>query len=315
MKISEERLQHVVDLSSKYSNTEIAVKIGKQEDTVRRYRAEADKRGLVPEEVERVKAPKILLLDIETSLMRFYAWSCGKTYLRPDQIETDWHMLGWAVKWLFETEIHSDILTPEEGVNHDDERITSSLWQYLDEADIVVAHNALGFDIPKIMARVISHRQLPPSPFEVIDTLLGARKIARFSSNKQDELAKSFGLRRKVEHEGYNLWVKCFNGEPEALLTMEKYNRGDTIGLEDLYLFLRPYLKNHPNLALYMDNVTDTCYKCGSADLSWPKDKFYYTTVNKFPVYQCNNCGGFGRGRHSAMSKDERKHITSPIAR
>lgn len=315
--IHDQQLQHTINLANEHGDEEAMRMLGlNKQDTLRRYKDEAKKRGLSPYE-EKIRMPKILLLDIETSLMRFYAWSCGKTYLGPSQIETDWHMLGWAVKWLFDTEITSDVLTPEEGRNHNDERITQSIWQYLDEADIVIAHNALGFDIPKIMARVISHQIQPLSPFQVIDTLQASRSIARFSSNKQDELAKQFGLRRKVEHEGFNLWIRCFDGDPEALLKMEEYNRGDTIGLEDLYLYLRPYMKNHPNIALYMDTKADACYKCGSIDLSWPEGKFYYTNVNKYPVYQCNNpkCLSMGRSRFSAMTKDDRKHITSPIAR
>jgi len=319
MRISDERLQHILNLCAEHGEDKSTMLLDLQHDTLRRYKDLAERRGITAEH-KRIKLPKILLLDIETSLMRFYGWAPGKQYVGPDQIETDWHMLGWAVKWLFGTEIYSDILTPEEGTNHDDERVTESLWGFLDDADIVIAHNALNFDIPKIMARVIAHKKMPPSPFQIIDTLQAARSIGRFSSNKQDELAKLFGLRRKVEHEGYNLWIKCFKGDPEALLKMEEYNRGDTTGLEDLYLFIRPYMKSHPNIALYMDNEQTSCYKCGSTQIEWLYDdsgepKYYFTNVNRYHAYRCTECNSLGRSRHSAMSKEDRIHITSPIAR
>ena len=117
-----------------------------------------------------------------------------------------------------------------------------------------------------------------------------------------------------------NRWLKCIKGDPEALLEMEKYNRQDIAASEELYLAMMPWMKSHPNLALYMKNKSDACYKCGSMDIEWltnndGSDKLYYTNVNKYSVYRCNHCKSIGRSRFSAMAKDERKFITSPVAR
>jgi DNA-directed RNA polymerase subunit RPC12/RpoP len=69
---------------------------------------------------------------------------------------------------------------------------------------------------------------------------------------------------------------------------MLNYNKHDVIGLEQLYLKLRPYIKNHPNLGVLLDE--DVCPNCGSYDLVEEIGKYYFTTANKFPVYRCANC-------------------------
>ena len=163
--------------------------------------------------------------------------------------------------------------------------------------------------------RFVMNGMIPPSPFQIVDTLTAARKNFAFTSNKLDYLTKQFGVTRKADNGGMERWLGCMRGNPQDLLDMEEYNKQDVIATEELYLAMRPWIKTHPNLALYMDNEADTCYKCGSINILWEDSKFYYTNVNRYPVYRCNDCGSIGRGRHSAMNKDDRKHITSPIAR
>jgi DNA-directed RNA polymerase subunit RPC12/RpoP len=69
---------------------------------------------------------------------------------------------------------------------------------------------------------------------------------------------------------------------------MIKYNNQDVRGLEDVYLKLRPYIKNHPNLGVIMGD--SVCPNCGSSHLEEEYNKFYYTSANKFQIYRCMNC-------------------------
>ena len=50
------------------------------------------------------------------------------------------------------------------------------IFATLDEADIVVAHNAKKFDNRVAAARFMYHGFLPPSPFKTVDTPLAARR-------------------------------------------------------------------------------------------------------------------------------------------
>jgi len=50
---------------------------------------------------------------------------------------------------------------------------------------------------------------------------------------------------------------------------MEIYNRNDVSILEDLYLKLRPYIRNHPNLNLWNEEKISICPNCGNSELIW----------------------------------------------
>jgi hypothetical protein len=240
---------------------------------------------------------KILLLDIETAPIKCYAWGPWNQNINPVQIIQDWFIISWSAKWLFEDEMFSDVLTSIEADFGNDKRIVENLWDYLDEADIVIAHNGRQFDIPKIYSRFLIHGMVPPAPFKQIDTLEVARKNFGFTHNKLDYLAEKLGLPRKIET-SFQLWIDCLNGDDKALDDMLRYNQHDVLILEDIYVILRPYITNHPNLNLFIDSDGIHCPKCGGSHLIHT-GKYYTTTVNKFEVIQCAQCGGHGRGRFS----------------
>lgn len=319
MRVTNERIQHVLSVCEEYGNEKAISMLDVSEDTIRRYRHEAKERGLSIKR-ERVKLPKILIFDLENAPTKAAVWGMWKQNINLAAITEEWYMLSWSAKWLFDTETFSDVLTPEESIAGDDKRIMESLWAFIDDADILIGHNINGFDVQKMNTRFVVNGIMPPSPYQTIDTLYAARKNFAFTSNKLDYLCKQFGVAQKADNGGIGRWIGCCDGNPEDLLEMEKYNRQDIVASEELYMAMRPYIKAHPNIALYMDQDHDACYKCGSTNIKWLFDdagnpKYYYTNVNKYPVYRCNECHSPGRSRFSGMSKDQRKAITSPIAR
>ena len=243
------------------------------------------------DEVKNTKdLPRILLLDIETAPMEVYVWGLYKQYIPHDNIIKDWCMLSWNAKWLYDDEMKSDLVTADEAMERNDKRIVQSIHKLLDDADIIVGHNLDRFDDRKIKARFITNGIEPPSPYRTVDTLKVTRREFALPSYKQAYLTKYFGLTNKInvsEFGGFELWKNCVTGNEEALKTMLHYNKYDVIGLEELYLKIRPYIKNHPNLGVLMDE--DTCPNCASEHLE-ETDSTYFTTANKFPVYRCLNC-------------------------
>jgi hypothetical protein len=127
---------------------------------------------------------------------------------------------------------------------------------------------------------------IPPMPYKTIDTLKVARKEFAFSSNKQDYITKFLGLEEKLDTE-FQLWLDCMNGDEKALERMERYNKTDVIGLEEMYLKLRPYIKNHPNIAVMMDE--NVCSVCGGDSLV-ETGKFYHTGASKYQIFYCEGC-------------------------
>lgn len=249
---------------------------------------------------------RILLFDIEISPINALVWGIWEQNINIEAILQDWHLLSWSAKWLFEDKVYSDVLTPAEAQKHDDKRIVESIWKLLDQADITVAHNGDRFDHKRLNTRFLVHGLPPLSHYKSIDTLVVAKNVFAFSSNKLDYINDYLGIPKKTET-NFELWKNAYFGDAEALATLKKYNIRDSEILEELFLRLRPFIKNFPNLNLYTNENTQVCRKCSSPDLTW--SGYYYTNVSRYKGWRCNNCGAIGRDRYSDLDKDKKKSV------
>lgn len=258
------------------------------------------------------KSPaKILVFDIETAPLKAYIWRLWKqnvSHSNKQLITKSWYMLTWSAKWLFEDEILSDKLTVKEVKNEDDSRIVKSMWKLIDEADIIVAHNGLKFDVRQLNTRFLYHRLPPPMPYQVIDTLLHSRKRFDMPSHALSFLGEFLGLGSKIDTGGMDLWVNCVEGDKEALKDMEAYNIQDVKLLEDVYLEMRPFIKPHPNMGLYINDDVEVCPSCGSKHITWEGQ--YATYANLYDSFRCDDCNSIGRSRKTALTKDHKKYLT-----
>jgi hypothetical protein len=288
------------------STNEIYRQTGISKRHIRRVRTEL-------KDVEYKQLPKILLLDIETIPMEVLVWGLYKQRISPQQIVKDWSILCWCAKWLGDEEIFGGHITGKDAINRDDRAVLPSLHAAMNDADIIIAHNAQAFDIPKIYGRFLINQFPPITPFKVVDTLLVARKHFSLSSNTLDEVARVTGCQRKI-HTDYDLWYNsAVHGDEEAINNLFQYCKQDIVVLEEVYLKLRPWIKSHPNLNLYTDTVGAVCSNCGSDDLEWKG--FYYTTVGKYQSYTCNSCGAIGRSRKTELEKEKLQSLVVPTAR
>src|SRR5690606_6953347 len=71
---------------------------------------------------------KVLVFDIETAPMNVRSFQKWGVNIGDNMVVDDWFMLSWAAKWLFEPEVFSQVVAPEEALARDDERITQGLW-------------------------------------------------------------------------------------------------------------------------------------------------------------------------------------------
>lgn len=239
-------------------------------------------------------SPKILVFDIETAPNLAYVW--GKYEQNVIQYETEWYMLCYAAKWLgkkkFMTSKLNDFPSRFKKNPNDDYGVVKELWKLLDEADIVISHNGKKFDVKKSNARFLYHGLPPPSPFKQIDTLTESRKYFKFNSNRLDDIGNLLGVGRKLQHEGFGLWLKCMKGNKTAWNKMIRYNKQDVILLESVYEKFKPYITNHPNIGLYQQKEF-ACPNCGSNHLQ--KRGFSMTKVSMFQRYQCQECGAWSQ--------------------
>lgn len=261
---------------------------------------------------------KVLVLDIETAPLRSWTWGLWKQNVGLNQIDRDWFVLSWAAKWLHEDEVFSDAMNlyPDyQPGSEDDEKVITSAWDYLDETDILIGHNAKAFDAKKLNARFLKYGLPPPSPYKVIDTLLIAKKAFNLPSNKLDAIAALLKVNVKQQHEGFSLWDKCMKGDPEGWKNMIAYNEQDIRVTEDVFMALRPWDTQSPNLSLYEDHPGDEklCPTCGGTHIH--KRGTYKTNVNVFQRYQCQDCKSWFRGRYAEKrTKEQRENILTNTA-
>jgi transposase-like protein len=252
-------------------------------------------------------APKVLLYDTENAPNIGSVWRVWQQNIQPVQLLSDWYMLSWSAKWLNDSTIMGDVVTPKESVKEDDKRISHSLHKLINEADIIIAHNT-AFDIPIMNTRFLMNDIMPPSPYQQICTLQTARRQFAFAHNKLDFLADRLGVPHKKLETSHQLWLDCRNGDQEALTNMLEYNKMDVTVLEEVYLKIRGWVKNHPNFNLYADKEGMFCSTCLSENLV--ENGHYSTTVNRYPSYQCQDCGAFSR-----VKKSKKKVSMRSIAR
>ena len=265
-----------------------------------------------------MNAAKVLTFDVETSPVEAYVWGLWDQNIPIDFIKTDWTIFSWAAKWLGKREILFES-TGGRGANkvRDDKHLLQGIRDLLDEADIVVAQNGKRFDVKKVNARLIQHGIAPPSPYRVIDTLTVAKKYFAFTSNKLAWTSRLLTDTPKSEHKrfpGFELWKECLLDNSAAWAEMEKYNKRDVRATEKLYLKLRPWIDNHPNLGVYAPGDDDKphCPKCGSDKMTrWVKR----ASVKQQGVYWrycCRMCGGWARGKLMQLSLGRRRSLLVP---
>ena len=248
---------------------------------------------------------RVLIIDIETAPKMAYVWRFFKENISPKQVVEHGHIMSFAAKWLGE-----DGITYVENRKENDKKIVSAMLNLVDEADIVVAHNGGRFDLPQIMGRALVHGLAPPSPYKIVDTLTVARKEFGFPSNSLEYLAKILGCKEKGSHKkfpGFELWLACLRGEEEAWQEMREYNIQDVDTLEEIYVKMLPWMRHHPNIAVYADTEETICPKCGSNHIHWRG--FSYTGVGKYRRFQCQSCHGWGRSRYTENTIEVRKAL------
>lgn len=243
-----------------------------------------------------LSVPRVLLLDIETSPNLAYVWSMYKVdNISSIQLVEHSEMLCFAAKWfgLGDTYCYS--------VHVDGKRsMIKALRELLNLADIVITYNGNKFDIPVANTEMLMEGLDPPSPYKSLDLYLTIRNTFRFPISKLEYVLKHTGLKQKANSGGFETWIGCMKGDPDAWKDMMQYNITDVDALEELYKFVRGWIPRHPSMAGYTQS--HVCPNCGSNQLV--KEGFAYTQISKFQQWSCKNCGKWSRSTHRESGTD-----------
>lgn len=250
---------------------------------------------------------KILLYDIET-LPPLIA----KFNVYDDKPPLWYHsrgcMASFAWKWLGErtTQVKAlpDYLPYKKDPLYDKE-LVRDLYKLYQQADIIIAHNGDSFDQKISRGRFLIHGFDPVNTYRQIDTLKVARKNFKLESNRLDALGEALGVGRKIPNDGKYLWEKCYYGDMKAWKKMKAYNKQDVVLLEKVYYKLRPWIDNHPNLAVMM-NAPDVCPNCG-VNKGFVLNGWHHSSVSKYRRLQCKNCKRNVQGRNNVAVKPRYK--------
>lgn len=243
---------------------------------------------------------KLLFIDIETSPIIGYTWKTWDTsvlkVIEPSKIIS----VSW--KWFSEETTYVKTIADYTGYKAnkvEDKKLVTEIWKLLDEADLVCAHHGDNFDLKKLNARFIYHGLSAPSFYKSIDTKKAASKYFKFDSNSLNNLGVYLGCGTKINNGGFDLWVRCMAGDQEAWKAMADYNKQDTVLLEKVYLKLRPFMEDHPNLNAITSNAELACRSCGSHSIQ--KRGWSFTKTTKRQRYQCNDCGSWSSGGYQKI--------------
>lgn len=231
--------------------------------------------------------PKILFVDIETSPSLAYIWKLWKENVPLARLVESGEMLCFAAKWRGQKKVH---FASNEGGH---QNMVELAHELLSEADAVVHYNGDRFDVPHLNREFLEARLGPPASYQSIDLYKVVRKNFKFPSNKLDYVAGRLLDEHKVQHSGFDLWVRCMANEASAWKEMRRYNVQDVQLLERLYDELLMWFDG-PNPALFREEVdpqTLSCPKCGSEDLQ--RRGYRVNKTTRYPRYQCQDCGGW----------------------
>ena len=167
------------------------------------------------------------------------------------------------------------------------------VWEWVDEADILIGHNMDAFDSKHLMGGWAEMGLPAPSPYKVIDTLKIARRSFKMESNTLDALAKRLGVEAKTDKYSATVAKAAVDGDEEAQTQIAEYNKGDIIASEALFDRLRPYAKGLPHLGMWSDDPL-ACPSCGAT--MQQTGKTVHALVQAYEGYTCPNCGAHARG-------------------
>ena len=249
---------------------------------------------------------KILYLDIETAPTQAWTWTLWPKFISPDWIVQNGRTLCWAAMWEGEREVMFS------SVNDGELIMLEKIWALLDEADAVVHYNGSKFDMPILNREFLLNGFQPTSHYHQIDLLKTMRSQFRFESNKLDHVCQRLGLGGKVQHKGMSLWFGCMEGKQSDWRMMERYNKKDVKILRKLYKYVLPWIHNHPNVGMWVDNPTSpVCTNCGSTKVV-SKGTQYNTKTSSYKRMRCNSCGTPLRSRLSTQKTNANVMARTP---
>jgi RNase P subunit RPR2 len=174
---------------------------------------------------------------------------------------------------------------------NDDTQVLKAIYSVLKDADVIVTHNGKRFDWKFLQTRLLVKLGLHLPKLIHIDTCNESSKALFAFNNRLNTLADLFSVRKKMDHEGWDLWVKTHHKEKRAQNKMAAYCKQDVNVLEDIFKVMRPLITSLPNQNQFFKGTV--CPNCGSPKMT--SQGVRITREKKYQRFQCQACGAWAQ--------------------
>jgi uncharacterized protein YprB with RNaseH-like and TPR domain len=229
-----------------------------------------------------VPGAKVCLFDIESS-----------------DLNADWgYVLCVSYKWFDEDQVHTISILDSPNYKKsptDDSWVIAEFGKVYEQADAVVAHFGMHFDLKFLNSRRLLYGMSPLPKAAFIDTWWHAKHSLRLKSNRLGAVADFFQLDQEKTPLRGSTWRAAAAGDRKAHAEVITHCEMDVLVLEGVYRKLRPIMWTHPNMNLAAGAAllqpAGNCPKCASDHL---QRRGRYVTRTKIQVrMQCTECGGW----------------------
>lgn len=130
------------------------------------------------------------------------------------------------------------------GRRSDDYEITAAICAKLEDIDILVAHNGVGFDLRFLRTRALEHGLPPLNPAKIVDPVLAARRNLRLPSNSLDSIARHIKASNEKTVLEPGLWARAvMDGDKQAMDYIVEHCQKDVEVLAEVTWSLRGYIR------------------------------------------------------------------------
>lgn len=173
--------------------------------------------------------PRILYVDIETSLIKAFSWGLRvpSRHINPALLVTDFFVICWSASWVGDRAVYSGFVTGTQAKKGNDKQCLRVLWGLVDEADVLAGHNVKAFDEKKLNTRFMLNGYEKPRTYRFLDTLAIAKKHFAFQSNSLEHISMRLGFHAKDDM-SLDDWIRvCVDGDEQRIEKMSKYCAND----------------------------------------------------------------------------------------
>lgn len=223
-----------------------------------------------------VNLTRCLILDIET------------THLKPD-FGT---ILCIGYKWLGEKKPKIISITDFPNFKKDptdDSEVVKAFYPILVEADILVTYFGTGFDVKYITSKLLEHRLefLPNTPH--VDLFYVVKGKMLLSRKSLQNTGLFLGCTAQKTPISGRIWKRAMCGHRASIKYIETHCASDVNLTEEVYMRLRPLVRQHPRRAGLGD-----CRVCGGDKLQL-RGRYVAVTGGEQSRIYCRACGAWGR--------------------